>query len=145
MIKILIVAHGKLAKGFKDAVETVFGQSDNVEALGLYPDENINNFNVKISKKIESIDKDDSLVIFTDIVSASPYTQSQLAIRNSNLNNDIRLIGNTSFQMIMEAINADILDLSFEEAIDNILNAACQKVEAWRYEEVKLSEDEEEF
>lgn len=145
MIKILIVTHGKLAEGFKDAVNTVFGQSENIEALGLYQGEDINNFHEKISRKIENIDGDDSLIIFTDIVSASPYTQSQIAIKNSNLDNEIRLIGNTSFPMLMEAINGQILDSDFDETVNKILDSASEKVDAWNLRDMENIAEDDDF
>ena len=52
MIGILIVSHGKLAQGFKSSAKIIFGQAENIDYLGLYPEDDINNFNEKIKEKI---------------------------------------------------------------------------------------------
>ena len=117
MIGILIVSHGKLAQGFRSSAEIIFGQAENIDYLGLYPEDDINNFNEKIKEKIINLDKGDGVIVFTDLISASPYTQSQIAISKLENNEKISLIGNLNFQMLIQAINGQVLEENINQVI----------------------------
>lgn len=143
MIGILIVSHGKLAKGFKSSAEIIFGQAENIDYLGLYPEDNINNFNEKIKEKIINLDKGDGVIVFTDLISASPYTQSQIAISKLENNEKISLIGNLNFQMLIQAINGQVLEENIDQVVKNILEITKQEVLEWKYENIQIENPDE--
>lgn len=143
MIGILIVSHGKLAQAFKSSAEIIFGQAENIDYLGLYPEDDINNFNEKIKEKIINLDKGDGVIVFTDLISASPYTQSQIAISKLENNEKISLIGNLNFQMLIQAINGQVLEENIDQVVKNILEITKQEVLEWRYENIQIENPDE--
>lgn len=143
MIGILIVSHGKLAQGFKNSAEIIFGQAENIDYLGLYPEDDINNFNEKIKEKIINLDKGDGVIVFTDLISASPYTQSQIAISKLENNEKISLIGNLNFQMLIQAINGQVLEENIDQVVKNILEITKQEVLEWKYEKIQIENPDE--
>lgn len=144
MIGILIVSHGKLAQAFKSSAEIIFGQAENIDYLGLYPEDDINNFNEKIKEKIINLDKGDGVIVFTDLISASPYTQSQIAISKLENNEKISLIGNLNFQMLIQAINGQVLEENIDQVVKNILEITKQEVLEWKYEKNQTENPDEE-
>lgn len=144
MIGILIVSHGKLAQAFKSSAEIIFGQTENIDYLGLYPEDDINNFNEKIKEKIINLDKGDGVIVFTDLISASPYTQSQIAISKLENNEKISLIGNLNFQMLIQAINGQVLEENIGQVVKNILEITKQEVLEWKYEKTQTENPDEE-
>ena len=138
MFSILIVSHSKLADGFKESAKTIFGDIQNIESLGLFPTDDITNFNEKIIEKINKLDNDKGILIFTDLVSASPYTQSQIAISKLKNKENISLIGNLNFQMLIEAINGEVLDYDLNKVVENVLEISKQEIFEWKYEENKI-------
>lgn len=144
MIGILIVSHGKLAQAFKSSAEIIFGQAGNIDYLGLYPEDDINNFNEKIKEKIINLDKGDGVIVFTDLISASPYTQSQIAISKLENNEKISLIGNLNFQMLIQAINGQVLEENIDQVVKNILEITKQEVLEWKYEKTQTENPDEE-
>lgn len=144
MIGILIVSHGKLAQAFKSSAEIIFGQAENIDYLGLYPEDDINNFNEKIKEKIINLDKGDGVIVFTDLISASPYTQSQIAISKLENNEKISLIGNLNFQMLIQAINGQVLEENIDQVVKNILEITKQEVLEWKYEKTQIENPDEE-
>lgn len=143
MIGILIVSHGKLAQEFKSSAEIIFGQAENIDYLGLYPEDYINNFNEKIKEKIINLDKGDGVIVFTDLISASPYTQSQIAISKLENNEKISLIGNLNFQMLIQAINGQVLEENIDQVVKNILEITKQEVLEWKYENIQIENPDE--
>ncbi|MDU5252332.1 PTS sugar transporter subunit IIA [Anaerococcus vaginalis] len=144
MIGILIVSHGKLAQAFKSSAEIIFGQAENIDYLGLYPEDDINNFNEKIKEKIINLDKGGGVIVFTDLISASPYTQSQIAISKLENNEKISLIGNLNFQMLIQAINGQVLEENIDQVVKNILEITKQEVLEWKYEKTQTENTDEE-
>lgn len=145
MLGIVIVTHGKLADGFKDAIETVLGQANNVESLGLYPGADINEFYKDVAEKIEKVQEGQGVIVFTDLVAASPYTQAQRAISTLE-NKNVALFGNTSFTMLIEAVNAQLLETSLEETVDKIIETAANPLEVWTYQEPsEVDDDDDDF
>lgn len=144
MIGILIVSHGKLAQAFKSSAEIIFGQVENIDYIGLYPEDDINNFNEKIKEKIINLDKGDGVIVFTDLISASPYTQSQIAISKLENNEKISLIGNLNFQMLIQAINGQVLEENIDQVVKNILKITKQEVLEWKYEKTQTENPDEE-
>ncbi|MDU5914068.1 MAG: PTS sugar transporter subunit IIA [Anaerococcus vaginalis] len=138
MFSILIVSHSKLADGFKESAKTIFGDIQNIESLGLFPTDDITNFNEKIIEKINKLDNDKGILIFTDLVSASPYTQSQIAISKLENKENISLIGNLNFQMLIEAINGQVLDYDLDKVVESVLEVSKQEIFEWKYEENKI-------
>lgn len=143
MIGILIVSHGKLAQAFKSSAEIIFGQAENIDYLGLYPEDDINNFNEKIKGKIINLDKGDGVIVFTDLISASPYTQSQIAISKLENNEKISLIGNLNFQMLIQAMNGQVLEENIDQVVNNILEITKQEVLEWKYEKIQIENPDE--
>lgn len=148
MLGLLIVSHGKLAEGFKNSAEIIFGEVNNVESLGLFPTDDITKFNEKIIEKIKTLENDKGILVLTDLVSASPYTQSQIAISKLENKENISLIGNLNFQMLIEAINGQVLDDDLDQVVESVLEVSKQELSEWKYEENKndsLDDEDDDF
>jgi PTS system mannose-specific IIA component len=77
MIGIVIVTHGNLAKEFHAALEHVVGPQDQIAAICIKPDDNMEERRTAIIKAIAAVDKGDGCVLLTDMFGGTP---SNLAI-----------------------------------------------------------------
>jgi len=85
-VKIILVSHGKLAKGMKDTVEMIAGRQDNLEAYEAY--KNGTSDDSFIGDIKHSLDKDsnESAVIITDVLGGSVNNEmTQLLKDHHNL------------------------------------------------------------
>ena len=85
-MKIILVSHGKLAKGMKDTVEMIAGRQDNLEAYEAY--KNGTSDDSFIGDIKHSLDKDsnESAVIITDVLGGSVNNEmTQLLKDHHNL------------------------------------------------------------
>lgn len=70
-MKIILVSHGKLAKGMKDTVQMIAGKQDNFEAYEAYKEgTNDDSFVAVIKNSIEA-SRDDDVIIITDVLGGS--------------------------------------------------------------------------
>jgi PTS system mannose-specific IIA component len=77
MIGLVIVTHGQLAKAFVEALEHVVGPRDNIRAICIYPQDNIDQQRENILKAAEEVDSGQGVILLTDLFGGTP---SNLAI-----------------------------------------------------------------
>lgn len=81
MKRMILVSHGTFAAGLKNAVEVVMGQQEELYAVGLALDMNIEEFKAEFRKMIDTFDKDDEILLFCDILGGSPFTNALDLVR----------------------------------------------------------------
>lgn len=95
--KVVIVTHGKLAEGFKSALE-IITDAQNVEAYNCYtsPDFNLNDLIEKIMKSVNK--EKEELFVFTDLLGGSVNNGFIKALKDY----DFHLITNTTLGLLID-------------------------------------------
>lgn len=85
-MKIILVSHGKLAKGMKDTVEMIAGEQNSLEAYEAYGNGTSDeSFITEVKKSVDN-SHGDNIVIVTDVLGGSVNNEvTQLLKDNSNL------------------------------------------------------------
>ena len=142
---ILIVTHGELAAGFKDAAEVIFGDVKGVTTIGLHSGESVEVFGEKIYKTLADYDENESILILADLLSASPYNQSVLSVNKlaENRAENIRLIAGVNLPMVLEGINQQLLKSDLEDVVKELKKYIISDEYLWK-KTIILEEDEDE-
>jgi PTS system mannose-specific IIA component len=77
MIGIVIVTHGRLASEFRSALEHVVGRQENVRAVDIGPDDDVEQRRIDIIDAVKQVDSGMGVAILTDMFGGTP---SNLAI-----------------------------------------------------------------
>ncbi len=77
MIGLVLVSHGKLAEEFARAMEHVVGPQQDVEVIGIGPDDNGDERRNDILKAIHKVESGSGVIVLTDMFGGTP---SNLAI-----------------------------------------------------------------
>ncbi|MDR1026438.1 MAG: PTS sugar transporter subunit IIA [Lactobacillus sp.] len=77
MIGLVLVTHGNLALEFISAMQHVVGKQDQIEAVCIGPEDDVEMRRKEILKKVESTDKGHGVIVLTDMFGGTP---SNLAI-----------------------------------------------------------------
>ena len=77
MIGVVVVSHGRLADEFVAAAEHVLGPQDQMRAVAIGPDDNMEERRADIIDAVRGVDRGDGVVILTDMFGGTP---SNLAI-----------------------------------------------------------------
>ena len=77
MIGIVLVTHGRLANEFLAALEHVVGDQEQIVAVSIGPDDDMERRRVDILKAVEAVNDGDGVVVLTDMFGGTP---SNLAI-----------------------------------------------------------------
>lgn len=144
-MQILIVTHGELAAGFKDAAEVIFGDVKGVTTIGLHSGESVEVFGEKIYKILADYDENESILILADLLSASPYNQSVLSVNKlaENRAENIRLIAGVNLPMVLEGINQQLLKSDLEDVVKELKKYIISDEYLWK-KTIFLEEDEDE-
>lgn len=144
-MQILIVTHGELAAGFKDAAEVIFGDVKGVTTIGLHSGESVEVFGEKIYETLADYDENESILILADLLSASPYNQSVLSVNKlaKNRAENIRLIAGVNLPMVLEGINQQFLKSDLEDVVKELKKYIISDEYLWK-KTIVLEEDEDE-
>ena len=77
MIGLVLVTHGNLAKELISAMQHVVGKQEQVEAVCIGPEDDMEMRRSEILKKVEQVDKGNGAIVLTDMFGGTP---SNLAI-----------------------------------------------------------------
>ena len=145
-MQILIVTHGELAAGFKDAAEVIFGEVKGITTIGLHSGESVEAFGEKIYATLAGFDENESVLIIADLLSASPYNQSVLSVNklDEKRAENVRLIAGASLPMVLEGINQQLLGSDLEAAVNELKNYTFSDDYVWKKSVVEEA-DEDDF
>jgi PTS system mannose-specific IIA component len=76
MIGIVLVTHGRLAVEFRAALEHVVGPQDQIEAITIGPEDDVDRRRRDIIEAVKRVDTGDGVVILTDMFGGTPSNLS---------------------------------------------------------------------
>jgi mannose PTS system EIIA component len=98
MIGMVLVTHGALAVEFKSALEHVVGPQEQVEAVAIGPEDDMEERRNDILRCIDAADEGDGVIILTDMFGGTP---SNLAISVMQ-NRDVEVIAGVNLPMLVK-------------------------------------------
>ena len=98
MIGLVLVSHGKLAQELYNALVHVVGPQENVEVIGIGPDDDGDKRRKDILKAIRKVDSGAGVVVVTDMFGGTP---SNLAISAMD-DGDIEVLAGANLPMLIK-------------------------------------------
>ena len=122
MRKFLLASHGRLAEGLYNSLQIIMGNNLNILVMCAYVDEN-DNIEKIIRNYIESISKEDELIVVTDLFGGSVNNEFMRYLNDKR----IHLISGMNLPLIIELITrkgentAQIINEALDESKNNIM------------------------
>ena len=85
MIGLVLVTHGHLAVEFRSAMEHVVGPQDNVEAIAIGPDDDMEQRRTDIMSAIGRADSGDGVILLTDMFGGTPSNLAISVMESANV------------------------------------------------------------
>ncbi|MCG1013233.1 PTS sugar transporter subunit IIA [Tepidanaerobacter sp. GT38] len=102
MNKIIISTHGNLARELVNTAR-LFASTDNVIAVGLYPDTELMKYKSELEKLISDV-KDTNILILTDIFGGTPFNVITQICKNLKLKTKVEIISGVNLPMLLEVL-----------------------------------------
>jgi len=119
MIGILIVCHGDLAEGLLNSMSLIIGEQEKIEAIGLYEGDSIDKLPERVEQKIGKLKSQEGVLIFVDIIGASPFNVCARVIHETP-DQKLALLTGVNLPMLLEGAMKRENDLSLEELTQEI-------------------------
>ncbi|THE12952.1 PTS fructose transporter subunit IIA [Enterococcus hirae] len=149
MLGIVLATHGTLSDGLKDAANVIMGSVNNMVTVNLKQEDDVQMFGEKITKAIYQVDQKEGVLVLVDVVSASPYNQSLLAVSQlaKGVKEETYVIGGTNLPMLLEAINHQLLHTPIATAAKAVMEQGKDSIDLWHAlsQKVAVEEDEDDF
>lgn len=97
-MKFILVSHGDLAKSMLGSAQMIVGEQEDVQAFGLYPQDDIGSLKEQIKKAVDEMGGEE-IICFTDLFSGSPFN----AVVSLMGEYPIRHITGMNLPMVLEA------------------------------------------
>lgn len=113
MIGMVLVTHGRLAEEFVAATEHVVGEQQDIRAICIGPDDDMEQRREDIVKAVEQVDSGSGVVVLTDMFGGTP---SNLAISMLDRGN-VEVIAGINLPMLIKLASVR-KSKSLEEAVE---------------------------
>jgi mannose PTS system EIIA component len=101
MIGLVIVTHGQLAEEFRIVLEHVVGHQENIAAICIEPNDNMETRREDIVRAIDAVSKDKGVIVITDMFGGTP---SNLAISIMN-QRPIEVLAGVNVPMLVKLVS----------------------------------------
>lgn len=117
----ILTGHARISEGIASAVELILGKK--ILYFNAYVDNSDKPFYESIKKEIESIDKNDEIIIFTDIFGGSVNNEMMQLLSLPN----IHLISGMNLGLVIQFLMTDD-DTPIEENINQYIESAKNNI-----------------
>lgn len=117
MVGVLIASHGGFADGLLNGAELLVGKQEQVETLGLYHGDGIEEFTAKMNTALDRLDTGEGVYAFVDILGGTPSNSILQCMRGRNVK---AFAGVNMFLMIQTLLMRGILtgDALYEAVLE---------------------------
>lgn len=98
MVGVVIASHANLCEGLVNAVSLIAGKQEQVETIGLFHEDGIEQFKQKVFDAIERVDTGDGVICFVDFIGGSPAN----AMMEYSREHDLRCVVGVNMPMLLE-------------------------------------------
>lgn len=123
MIGMVLVTHGRLAEEFIAATEHVVGAQQNIQAVCIGPDDDMEQRRLEILDAVKTVDAGDGVVLLTDMFGGTP---SNLAISIME-KGKVEVIAGINLPMLIKLASVRQA-MSLEEAVDAAKEAGLKYI-----------------
>lgn len=102
MIGIVVVTHGELARGFVQATELILGTQDQLRAIELRADEDVDVTKMRLAEAVKELDRGEGVVILTDMFGGTP---SNLAL-TFHAEGKVEVLMGLNLPMLLKLVSA---------------------------------------
>lgn len=116
MIGIILISHGGMAAGVREAAEMIAGEQENMIVLGLYPGDTPEAFAKKLEQAIEELEQPGQVLILSDVHAGTPSNMADLMA----LEKGVFCISGINLPLLL-----DVLSLRGEMPVDQLTEIVC--------------------
>jgi PTS system mannose-specific IIA component len=126
MVDVILVSHGAMAAGIREAAELLLGEQERTAVLDLYPGDTMESLAEKLERTIDSFGDPGNVLVLSDIASGTTSNAANLMV----LKKGIRHVSGCNLPMAVEVFSSrqdkgmdDLAELAVGAARDGIVDS----------------------
>lgn len=144
MVGFVVVTHGSFAEGLLSSAVMIMGKQEQLKAVGLYEDADLEQFSSQICEAVSSVDTGDGVLIFTDMFGASPFNFSVSNIPELTISgHKMELLTGVNLPMLLEGLAGRSDQLSVNEIMKNGQDIGREGIRNYSLTNLETYEDDE--
>lgn len=145
MIGLLLVTHGEMSDGLFDASKLILGDVENLETLNLHPEDDVSKLKEDILTAYNDVDQGEGVIIFTDLMSASPFNQATMAINELSEAKQEKtyILAGVNLPMLLEAANQNMMNANIEDTVAAVEQSGKEGIVKWSIADVPEDDDDD--
>ncbi|MEN6470181.1 MAG: PTS sugar transporter subunit IIA [Clostridiaceae bacterium] len=100
MVGVLLISHGGMAEGVLSSASMLVPQLGQVDFLALWPEDNPDEFQAKLGKKIDELDTGDGVFLLADMLGGTPSNRAMYFVDDR-----VRVLTGLSLPMLYSLIS----------------------------------------
>ncbi|MCE5235769.1 MAG: PTS sugar transporter subunit IIA [Eubacteriales bacterium] len=100
MVGVLLISHGGMAEGVLSSASMLVPQLGQVDFLALWPEDNPDEFQAKLGKKIDELDTGDGVFLLADMLGGTPSNRAMYFVGDR-----VRVLTGLSLPMLYSLIS----------------------------------------
>lgn len=117
MINLILISHGSLAAGIREAAEMILGEQENLEVFGVFPGDTLEAFSSRVEKAIRNFADPENTLILSDLPCSTPSNTAMMMV----LKHHVQTLSGFNLPMVIE-----LLSMRSEIGMEELLKTACQ-------------------
>lgn len=119
MIGIVLATHGPLASAFIQSASLIMGEGPNIQQLGLYHGDSIEDFEDRVINAIDKVNEGNGVLVLTDLFGGSPCNITAKIVNDKHREMKIDCIYGINLPVFLEVVNARNY-MDFDEVIKHV-------------------------
>lgn len=132
MIGVIVSGHGHFATGITSALSLILGEQENYVTVDFPETDTATELENNIAKAIESLNACENILIFTDLLSGSPFN---MAIMQAMKNDKIKVLYGTNLGMLVECVMKRNMGSEFDTLVNEAVEIGKTQVGLFAVEE----------
>lgn len=116
MIGVVLVSHGPLADGLRQAAEMIMGPQSALAVLGLEPAQDMDKYQADLSRLVQEVDQGQGVLVLADLFGGSPANTAAYVLGPS-----VEVVCGASLPMLIE-----VLSLRSDSDLPSLVETAMQ-------------------
>ena len=115
---IVIATHGALAAGVMDALKMFSGEPEQVEVVGLMPEQDMADFTGKLSTAIDEVDSGEGTVVFCDLLFGTPCNCVARVLKDPARSERVEVVTGVNLPMILEYSTGRTAGMELDDVLE---------------------------
>ncbi|EOH91721.1 PTS sugar transporter subunit IIA [Enterococcus pallens] len=114
---ILLIGHATISQGVLEALELFCGNLEQVEALSLELEQDIQEFSQKLKAAVDAADTGQGVVVFCDLAFGTPSNVAAQLLNTKEYKDRVQIITGMNLPMVLEYTQSRTAELDFSEVV----------------------------